>query len=182
VAVHRTGGPADHDRIDATAVPLAGVTGQHGDDRRDLDGNGRPDTDLDGDGRPDTDPVLAGGAGYGTPAPAMVDPDRPAASADGGLLPGAIPAEPAAMLFSPEAADDFRGRWREVQLRFVDDPKAAVGDAEHLVSDAINELAAALARQKDELGSWQSGGTEDTEQLRVAVRRYRDFLDRVLGR
>ncbi|WP_343445443.1 hypothetical protein VKK44_03755 [Micromonospora schwarzwaldensis] len=94
---------------------------------------------------------------------------------------GAVPAD-AATLFAPEAAQGFRDRWRDVQLRFVDDPKAAVGEAESLVEEAIEALSTALREQRTRLGAWQESGSSDTEQLRVAVRGYRDFLDRVLGR
>ena len=92
---------------------------------------------------------------------------------------GAVPAD-AATLFDSDAAQGFRDRWRDVQLRFVDDPKAAVGEAESLVEEAIEALSTALREQRTRLGTWQESG--DTEQLRVAVRGYRDFLDRVLGR
>ncbi|MGW4297687.1 hypothetical protein ACWEH1_32325, partial [Micromonospora chersina] len=95
--------------------------------------------------------------------------------------PGAVPTD-AATLFTPEIAQDFRDRWRDVQLRFVDDPRAAVGEAQSLVEEAIEALSAALREQKTKLGGWQESGSADTEQLRVAVRGYRDFLDRVLGR
>ncbi|SBT46567.1 hypothetical protein [Micromonospora auratinigra] len=142
----------------------------------------------------------AGAAGYGSADPAMVDPDASTAAAGAGALgataaaakdgtlagaarptPGAVPAD-AATLFGPEAAQGFRDRWRDVQLRFVDDPKAAVGEAQSLVDEAMEALAAALREQKSKLGGWQESGSADTEQLRVAVRGYRDFLDRVLGR
>ncbi|MBM0230069.1 hypothetical protein JNW87_36230, partial [Micromonospora sp. ATA51] len=95
--------------------------------------------------------------------------------------PGAVPAD-AATLFEPETAEGFRTRWRDVQLRFVDDPRAAVGEAQSLVEEAIEALSAALQAQKTKLGGWQDAGSADTEQLRIAVRGYRDFLDRVLGR
>ncbi|MDT5038504.1 MAG: hypothetical protein QOE03_3689, partial [Micromonosporaceae bacterium] len=74
----------------------------------------------------------------------------------------------------------FRERWREVQLHFVDDPSAAVEEAEGLVGDAVEGLVAALTAGVDNLAGWRSAD-RDTEQLRVAVRRYREFLDRVLG-
>ncbi|MGW4155089.1 hypothetical protein ACWEDF_18240 [Micromonospora chersina] len=138
--------------------------------------------------------VAAGGAGYGSAEPAMVDPDTSTAAAGAGAAgaaaavagaarptPGAVPTD-AATLFTPEIAQDFRDRWRDVQLRFVDDPRAAVGEAQSLVEEAIEALSAALREQKAKLGGWQESGSADTEQLRVAVRGYRDFLDRVLGR
>ncbi|MET8908338.1 hypothetical protein [Micromonospora sp. NPDC004551] len=139
------------------------------------------------------DDAEAAGAGYGSAEPAMVDPDTSTAAAGaaaGGAAalagaarptPGAVPAD-AATLFAPETAQGFRDRWRDVQLRFVDDPRAAVGEAQSLVEEAIEALSAALRDQKTRLGGWQESGSADTEQLRVAVRGYRDFLDRVLGR
>jgi hypothetical protein len=156
------------------------------------------------------DALAAGAAGYGSAEPAMVDPDAGpvaddtdvtgaaagagmagaaagAAVAGAGLAgaarstPGAVPAN-AATLLETDTAQGFRDRWRDVQLRFVDDPKAAVGEAQSLVEEAIEALSAALRAQKADLGGWQSDGSADTEQLRVAVRAYRDFLDRVLGR
>ncbi|SBT50245.1 hypothetical protein [Micromonospora narathiwatensis] len=149
-------------------------------------------------------------AGYGRAEPAMVDPDAGTAAAGAGVagaatsggtrptagtfddsgstrlvprhdLEPSVPAD-AATLFAPEIAENFRKRWRDVQLQFVDDPRAAVGEAQSLVEEAIEALSAALREQKARLGGWQEAGASDTEQLRVAVRGYRDFLDRVLGR
>ncbi|TDB75148.1 hypothetical protein [Micromonospora sp. KC723] len=128
-------------------------------------------------------------AGYGSAAPAMVDPDAEAPGAGAatvaagatGAAGGNVPTH-AATLFEPDAAQGFRDRWREIQLRFVDDPQAAVGEAQSLVEEAIQALSAALSAQKQRIGGWQDAGSADTEQLRVAVRQYRDFLDRVLGR
>ncbi|MEV0153289.1 hypothetical protein AB0H57_06035 [Micromonospora sp. NPDC050686] len=110
----------------------------------------------------------AGVAGAGLAAAA-----RPAA--------GGVPTD-AATLFEPAVAQRFRDRWRDVQLRFVDDPRAAAGEAQSLVEEAIQALSSALTAQRDKLGGWQDAGSADTEQLRMAVRQYRDFLDRVLGR
>lgn len=111
-------------------------------------------------------------------------PDLAAApvSPSGELLPGAVADPPAGdTLWSDGDAQGFRDRWREVQLRFVDDPHAAVEEAAGLVGDAINGLTAALSARRDDLAGWQSASSGDTEELRMAVRRYREFLDRVLG-
>ncbi|MFG1803010.1 hypothetical protein ACGFI4_22990 [Micromonospora carbonacea] len=169
---------------------------RHADDtRHEHDTRHEPDGRHPVDGRvgadrSQEDAVAAGAAGYGRPEPGMIDPDArdDAPSAHGGgavtaaarPTAGAVP-EDAATLFEPGTAQGFRDRWRDVQLRFVDDPRAAAGQAESLVGEAIEALAAALAEQKNKLGDWQQTG-DDTEQLRIAVRGYRDFLDRVLGR
>ncbi|MBG6100255.1 hypothetical protein IW249_000669 [Micromonospora vinacea] len=173
------------------------------DDRTDADTSARTvvppgstdgDPERRGDLTGDRDAATAGAAGYGSATPEMVDPD-----ADGEPVPGddtsptlesagtsrpagsTVAAEPATLL-DTDTAQGFRDRWRDVQLRFVDDPQAAAGEAQSLVEEAIQALSSALAAQKNTLGGWQDAGSADTEQLRMAVRNYRDFLDRVLGR
>ncbi|MEV1015595.1 hypothetical protein AB0I89_31495 [Micromonospora sp. NPDC049801] len=142
----------------------------------------------------DPDAATAGAAGYGSASPELVDPDadgEPVAtegtstsleSAGTSRPAGSTVATDAATLLDGDTAQGFRDRWRDVQLRFVDDPSAAAGEAQALVEEAIQALASALAAQKNTLGGWQDAGSADTEQLRMAVRNYRDFLDRVLGR
>ncbi|MDW3849880.1 hypothetical protein NMK34_25035 [Micromonospora sp. BRA006-A] len=197
----------DRDRWDAehSGTTDRDVDGDGRDDR-----TGDDVARVDGVRRDDA--VADGAVGYGSAEPGLVDPDAEpvpatddadrrhdrvdtdtataaagAAAAGAGLAggerttPGAVPAD-AATLFAPEAAQGFRDRWRDVQLRFVDDPRAAVGEAESLVEEAIEALSTALREQRTRLGAWQESGSTDTEQLRVAVRGYRDFLDRVLGR
>ncbi|WP_253290031.1 hypothetical protein [Verrucosispora sioxanthis] len=140
------------------------------------DSDNRPTAVTDADGT-----AAAGGPGYGSAAPAMVDPDTET-SGEGPSGSGAAVPAGAATLFDDATAQGFRDRWRDVQLRFVDDPRAAAGEAQSLVEEAMEALSAALAAHRDKLGGWQEAGSSDTEQLRVAVREYRDFLDRVLGR
>lgn len=100
---------------------------------------------------------------------------------DGALLPGAVPVDPVGALVSADAAQGFRDRWRDVQLRFVDDPRGAATEARELVGDVVESLSAALTAQRDALNDWQDGEDGDTERLRVAVRRYRDLVDRMLS-
>ncbi|WP_433387232.1 hypothetical protein [Micromonospora sp. KLBMP9576] len=157
-----------------------------GDDREAHHGD--PDATDDRPGRradpTDGDPE-AGAAGYGSAAPALVDPDAghaPAAHAGTGRSTDETVAAEPASLFEPDMAQDFRDRWRDVQLRFVDDPRAAAGEAQSLVDEAIQALSSALSAQKNKLSGWQDAGSADTEHIRMALRHYRDFLDRVLGR
>ena len=96
------------------------------------------------------------------------------------LLPGDIPGEPVAVLIAADAAQGLRDRWRDLQLRFVDDPRGAANDAQTLVNEAVQALTDALAAQRNDLGGWQATQSGDTEQLRMVVRRYREFLNRLL--
>jgi hypothetical protein len=80
-------------------------------------------------------------------------------------------------LFDQDDARTFQERWRDVQLRFVDSPKDAAGDAAKLVDEAVEKLSASLRSQREGLNN----NTDDTEQLRVQLRGYRDMLNRILS-
>ena len=76
----------------------------------------------------------------------------------------------------------LRERWTDVQAGFVDNPQSAVQQAHQLVADLVNELTETFTRERTSLeGQWKSGGTADTEALRVALQRYRSFFNRLLG-
>ena len=78
--------------------------------------------------------------------------------------------------------DGVRQRWNSVQVGFVDDPRQAVGDAGQLVDEVVELVVAGVgARQRDRLGETWSADDLDTEQLRLALRQYREFLDRLLA-
>ncbi|WP_305786382.1 hypothetical protein [Symbioplanes lichenis] len=86
-----------------------------------------------------------------------------------------------AISFWDEAAGArFRGEWHEVKAQFVDDPVSALERARDLISDAVGELSAAMLAERDELDPLRETSTPDTESMRMAMRNYRDFLDRIL--
>jgi hypothetical protein len=135
-----------------------------------------------GDQRPDAayQPEPAPDAGFG-PAP---DDERLVRDED-----YAADKDPVAALWGAGGVEGYRQQWRELQLQFVDDPAAATTQAATLVDDAVRSLTTALTEQKQQLDAWQQqpgpdSGADDadhTERLRVALREYRDFLDRLLG-
>jgi hypothetical protein len=79
------------------------------------------------------------------------------------------------------AVMDFRARWEAIQQGFVDDPRSAVTDADALVSDVLEKLSTTFEDQHHQLETQWSDGEPDTEELRTALRRYRDFFDRLLA-
>lgn len=86
-------------------------------------------------------------------------------------------------LFDPHEAEELQGRWREVQTAFVDDPRSAVQGADQLVAQVIQSLTASFAAHKKELdGQWQNSDTSGpaTEDLRLALRRYRTLFNQLL--
>jgi hypothetical protein len=90
--------------------------------------------------------------------------------------------EQAAPLLSPEEAKDFRARWDAIQVSFVDEPRRAVEQADGLVALAMKRLAEMLAAERAKLeGQWDRGDDVSTEDLRLALRRYRSFFGRLLS-
>jgi hypothetical protein len=77
---------------------------------------------------------------------------------------------------------DFRARWESVQTGFVDEPRRAVQNAHDLVDQLVDQLANSFRRERDGLeGTWSSGADVSTEDLRIALQRYRSFFDRLLS-
>ncbi len=91
-------------------------------------------------------------------------------------------AEPLAALFPPQVAQEFRQRWDQVQIGFVDDPRRAVQQADELVAHVMKSLATTFADQRSRLEAGLGReGDPDTEDLRVALRGYRSFFQRLLS-
>jgi len=89
--------------------------------------------------------------------------------------------EPLAPLFVPEVADDYRARWDIVQKGFVDDPRQAVRQGDELVAEVMKTLAETFSEERAALESQLNQKDEtSTETLRIALRRYRSFFERLL--
>jgi hypothetical protein len=73
-------------------------------------------------------------------------------------------------------------RWTDIQTGFVDEPRRAVEQADALVAEVIKRLANSFAEERIKLeGQWGRGDDVSTENLRVSLRRYRSFFDRLLN-
>jgi hypothetical protein len=85
-------------------------------------------------------------------------------------------------LFSTEEAKDFRARWDAIQVNFVDEPRQVVEQADSLVAVAMKRLAEMFAAERARLeGQWDRGDNVSTEDLRLALQRYRSFFGRILS-
>ena len=85
-------------------------------------------------------------------------------------------------LFTERETDDLRSQWNEIQANFVDEPRKSVEAADGLVASAIRRLAESFASERSNLeDQWARGGDASTEDLRLALRRYRSFFDRLLS-
>ena len=92
-----------------------------------------------------------------------------ASNAGGSLLPAEMDAT-------------FQQRWKEIQTRFVDEPRGAVEDADSLVANLMQQLAEGFAKERERLeAQWGRGEDISTEDLRVALQRYRTFFQRLLS-
>ena len=90
--------------------------------------------------------------------------------------------EQATPLFSPDEAKEFRVRWDTIQGGFVDEPRRAVEQADSLVAGAMKRLAEVFAGERAKLeGQWDRKESVSTEDLRLALRRYRSFFGRLLS-
>jgi hypothetical protein len=73
-------------------------------------------------------------------------------------------------------------RWNAIQAGFVDEPRQAVQQADALVADVIQRLADSFASQRQRLEEqWTRGEEVSTEDLRVVLRRYREFFQQLLA-
>jgi hypothetical protein len=85
-------------------------------------------------------------------------------------------------LFETEEAESLRSRWTTVQTQFVDEPRRSVEQADELVAATMKRLAEIFASERDELEhNWDRGDDVSTEDLRIALQRYRSFFDRLLS-
>ena len=93
-----------------------------------------------------------------------------------------VEGEQLAALFLPDVAKDFRSRWDVVQRSFVDDPRQAARQGDELVAQVMKCLAETFSNERVKLDA-QLDQTDEasTENLRIALRRYRSFFERLLS-
>ncbi|WP_406460194.1 hypothetical protein OH768_36435 [Streptomyces sp. NBC_01622] len=84
-------------------------------------------------------------------------------------------------LLPHDESDKFNLRLQHAVTGFVDEPRAAVEEAAHVLEEVADRLTQAVTRRRDTLNSsWESKGSDDTEQLRLALRDYRELTERLL--
>jgi hypothetical protein len=85
-------------------------------------------------------------------------------------------------LFASSEASELRRRWDAIQVGFVDEPRKAVEEADTLVAGTMKRLAEIFAEERNKLeNQWDKGENVSTEDLRLALRRYRSFFSRLLS-
>jgi hypothetical protein len=91
------------------------------------------------------------------------------------------PAE-ATPLFPEDQLRELQAKWNDIQTGFVDEPRTAVQQADALVASTMQRLAEAFSKERSQLEQqWGRGDSVSTEDLRVALQRYRSFFRRILS-
>ena len=85
-------------------------------------------------------------------------------------------------LFPEDELQSLRTNWDRIQTAFVDEPRKAVEQADSLVASTMTRLADVFAQERSKLeGQWDRGDSISTEDLRIALQRYRSFFQRLLA-
>ena len=128
------------------------------------------------------DDGYADSAGRVTAAPAASRPaDRSAPNAARGRSATADPGTRASLLEDGEL-QNITMRWKDIQAEFVDEPEQAVQEADALVAELMQRLAAMFANERAGLEKRLAGDQQvSTEDLRQGLRRYRSFFERLLA-
>ncbi|QJT06820.1 hypothetical protein G9272_14530 [Streptomyces asoensis] len=95
-------------------------------------------------------------------------------------------------LLPDDECDRIASRMRHAVVGFVDGPRDAVAEADQVLEELAAQFTDAVDRRRRTLrGAWQSGeggkdrsaaaaAATDTEQLRLALRDYRELTERLL--
>ncbi|MFE9018522.1 hypothetical protein ACFYNL_08120 [Streptomyces sp. NPDC007808] len=121
-------------------------------------------------------------------APSTTGAERDEGTRVRGTTPGGVTAK-ATPLFPHDESDKFELQLQHAVAGFVDGPRAAVEEADRVLEELTARFTEAVTQRRRTLrGAWQSadraeGGPEsstDTEQLRLALRDYRELAERLL--
>ncbi len=96
--------------------------------------------------------------------------------------PAAADPETPVPLFADDTRQDLRSRWESIQAEFVDEPRSAVEQADRLVAETTERLTDSFAEIRRQLeDEWKRGDDVSTEDLRLALRRYRSFFGKLVS-
>jgi hypothetical protein len=138
---------------------------------------GAADPGAAGGGLPQPAADPRGGDSYDGAAPAgrTVDVGAGSTPADGAEDGAREPLVPT------DRAQSYGSRWDTVKGTFVDEPREAVAQADALVGELLDELQNGFREQRRRIEHGLDADQTSTEDLRVALRRYRSFFDRLLS-
>ena len=167
---------------DDRTMPAAEEDSPDGAGRADLTGHadlmsGADPADFDGTA-PAGGTELPGSSAHTAATP--VEPDLAAVDPDGAVMAARSGTTPGGSSGSNSGNGAGEG-WSEIQLRFVDDPRASVEMAAALVNDRVTALVGSVQDRQSSLASVLQGSDVDTEQLRTTLQQYRVFSNHLDG-
>jgi hypothetical protein len=160
-----------------------------------IEGEQRPDTAGDADTSVDREADVASGESVQRPEMARraeTSDDRDADTTDGEDVRRSDTAGEAeadadrderqrTTLIAPDHSETYNSRWNQLKSEFVDDPRSAVRGANQLVGEVLDELEELFRGQRADLEHGLDSEQTSTEDLRLALGRYRSFFDRLLS-
>jgi hypothetical protein len=180
------GSAADPRYDDGTASDRAAATDPRYDDSTVTDRVSTTDRDVE-TVRPDGDQQYADDTVGSTDRTSAGADDLPQPQATGSAAGTSAPASSGSGMEDPERlvpverADSYGTRWNEVKGMFVDEPRQAVAQADALVGELLEELERLFSEQRRGIEQGLDNDDTSTEDLRMALRRYRSFFDRLLS-
>lgn len=182
-------GPPQRDRDEPAAATAASS-----DQADDLEATGADDLETADTAKPEAASHLGGTPTTESPAAVSTGVDglepEPAGQSSTGtetemLMPGtgpapvAAPADQRSALLASLDPATARAHFLDIQAGFVDEPRQAVQEAERFVDELVQTLVRALEAERSKLKATIEDGS--TEDLRLALRGYRAFVDRMLN-
>jgi hypothetical protein len=90
--------------------------------------------------------------------------------------------ESATGLHNNGESEHFRKLWDEIQSKFVDDPRAAIQQADSLTSEMIEKITERFTSELNSLQiQWHENNEVTTEDLRQALQHYRVYFNSLVG-
>src|SRR6266498_1775859 len=148
-----------------------------------------PPDEIDEDEDEDEEPSAGTTLAPATPLPrsdeaaaAQVEGGEPEAPSAGTAVASAdaTPAPRSGALLATDA-EAVRRQFLDIQAGFVDEPRQAVEQAGELVEALHQKVLESLHAEREQLDDALAGEEPSTEDLRVALRAYRAYVDRLLG-
>ncbi len=136
--------------------------------------------------RADPDSAAADGVEHGSAAERLGGPTESSQSVEqarsepAGAHASRSTEETNATLIPADRAGNYQTRWTELKGEFVDEPRRAVRGANELVGEVLDELERLFKTQREDIERDLDNDEASTEDLRLALGRYRSFFDRLL--
>jgi hypothetical protein len=138
-------------------------------------------TDRMDSGQTGSTPMGSAQTGSGQAASAQMGSGQAASAQTGSGHTAQADGEQRERLVPEDRAASYGQRWDAVKGTFVDEPREAVAQADALVGELLDELETLFHEQRRSIEHGLDTDETSTEDLRLALRRYRSFFERLLA-